>query len=1334
MRIARLSIDGFGIFREVEVRDLPPGLSLFLGDNEAGKSTILGFVHTVLFGYPDGRSKEKTYPPLNGGQAGGRLVLETDSDRLMTLERREGPKGGPIAVIYPDGRSDGQPALSGLLGGGTRQLYRNLYAFSLHELEQLESLTGEEIRDVIYGASLGASARSFPEARKRIQTRLDELFRPSGSKPEINNILKELEEARERLREAGKGIREYEELAAGIAKLDTRIRESREGLHADREKLERQKSNLQLWDDWIALQDAEARLAALQEMVESFPENGIARLDGLLGKLEHEKEVLRGFEQDLKEKREKSKRLVLNEALLEKGAEIRALVRRLSAFEQAVAEHPRAEERLKAARRQAQEVLVEFGAGWTEERVLLLDRSSMIRGRIEKHRESLETVGRWLERSSDTEKELRVAEEEAAKEDQRAREKLWKLKAGRIDVTPETLAELRERREQFHSVIRDLPKVALQRAEANEAFKALLRDINPAWTPRTLEEFDASLTARQRVTDIDTRLTEAVATEREARTSLERAQRALTEAEAAVTEKLKEIEHGGARELPLEVLGERKGRIRSLRDAANQRETLRTELRVRRQMGEVMRPVTARRMERSRGWQPRTFTIVAALLALLAGLGLWFTVGPEAGAAVGGVLLLVAMALLILGRLTAESPVGRGGPPVSEDDGYIKQLLTELNKIGATIEGLQSKIGVTGEINSRSFDSLEDDNAEQIRDAEELIRLRRDLKELEKARERALKEREVAVIGAEEARARREGEATSWKHLADSLKLPADTSPRTAGFVFEKAEAARGQVRQIADLEARLSEMQASRDEYLALMSGVSNLAPAARDGSDEQRLAALAEFLAEIDRQEEDARLLSEAHLVAERAAQHLVAVKERLDAASKEHRQIATAQREAREAWAAWLGEAGMDLTWSPETCLRLLDRAGRLSDLASGRDEAAAAAGRLLSEKGEYFARIATLCQELGRPQPPEDKLVVEVHALESSLEENTRRRALYDGLAGEILELESRCDARRNRIEELKGESHELVTAGGAEDDEGFRRRGRFFEERQQLLKAIETHAGRAKKISGEADLYALRKDLAEATLPMLRAALADVEERVAAGESALEKLQDERARSDERRKQLRDEDQIAKLRAQEESLLERFRMCADEWGRHVVALHLLGAAKERFEKTHQPEVLRQASRYFSCITAGRYRQIFAPHGEGILQVIEANERRKPLDALSRGTSEQLYLAIRFGYIASEDHHREKLPILMDDVLVNFDPTRASHAARGILEMAATHQVIYFTCHPETVEVFQRHHPEVPVYRLADAKITGPVVTLPRPPPKERVALTSGPLGPVRKSVQ
>ena len=65
--------------------------------------------------------------------------------------------------------------------------------------------------------------------------------------------------------------------------------------------------------------------------------------------------------------------------------------------------------------------------------------------------------------------------------------------------------------------------------------------------------------------------------------------------------------------------------------------------------------------------------------------------------------------------------------------------------------------------------------------------------------------------------------------------------------------------------------------------------------------------------------------------------------------------------------------------------------------------------------------------------------------------------------------------------------------------------------------------------------------------------------------------------------------------------------------------------------------------------------------------------------------------------------DPLPILMDDVLVNFDPTRATAAASGILQMAESRQILFFTCHPTMVDTFRNQAPKIPVYEIAGADI-------------------------------
>src|SRR4030042_3578176 len=140
MYLARIHINGYGIFNNY---DLPGGtggegfsknLSVVIGPNESGKTTLLSFVRAVLFGFPDGRSSENPYPPVAGGKYGGLIPLVDRQGERYTVERSAGTRGGAVRVMMPDGSGGGGSELGALLGPASRELFRNVFAFGLPEL------------------------------------------------------------------------------------------------------------------------------------------------------------------------------------------------------------------------------------------------------------------------------------------------------------------------------------------------------------------------------------------------------------------------------------------------------------------------------------------------------------------------------------------------------------------------------------------------------------------------------------------------------------------------------------------------------------------------------------------------------------------------------------------------------------------------------------------------------------------------------------------------------------------------------------------------------------------------------------------------------------------------------------------------------------------------------------------------------------------------------------------------------------------------------------------------------------------------------------------------
>jgi uncharacterized protein YhaN len=146
-------------------------------------------------------------------------------------------------------------------------------------------------------------------------------------------------------------------------------------------------------------------------------------------------------------------------------------------------------------------------------------------------------------------------------------------------------------------------------------------------------------------------------------------------------------------------------------------------------------------------------------------------------------------------------------------------------------------------------------------------------------------------------------------------------------------------------------------------------------------------------------------------------------------------------------------------------------------------------------------------------------------------------------------------------------------------------------------------------------------------------------------------------------------------------VERWRvLAATEW--------LLAGVRKRYERERQPETLREASGYLAQLTEGRYTRVWTPLEEDVLRVDDAQGESLAPEVLSRGTREQLFLSLRLALVTRYARRGVDLPLVLDDVLVNFDARRARSAAIVLRDFAARHeQVLVFTCHQHIYELFR-----------------------------------------------
>jgi uncharacterized protein YhaN len=186
-----------------------------------------------------------------------------------------------------------------------------------------------------------------------------------------------------------------------------------------------------------------------------------------------------------------------------------------------------------------------------------------------------------------------------------------------------------------------------------------------------------------------------------------------------------------------------------------------------------------------------------------------------------------------------------------------------------------------------------------------------------------------------------------------------------------------------------------------------------------------------------------------------------------------------------------------------------------------------------------------------------------------------------------------------------------------------------------------------------------------------------------------------------RKGLEESTDLMDFELQKAALEQELREVLDEWRHLRVSASLIEEALDRFEGQHQPGVLREASELFARVTASRYPRIVASESRAGFAVLTQDGAHRDPAELSQGTREQLYLCIRLGLVAELARADRALPVVMDDVLVNFDDDRAAAMAEVLARFAADHQLFFFTCSSRTRDLLAATGPAVDVRPIGEA---------------------------------
>ena len=130
------------------------------------------------------------------------------------------------------------------------------------------------------------------------------------------------------------------------------------------------------------------------------------------------------------------------------------------------------------------------------------------------------------------------------------------------------------------------------------------------------------------------------------------------------------------------------------------------------------------------------------------------------------------------------------------------------------------------------------------------------------------------------------------------------------------------------------------------------------------------------------------------------------------------------------------------------------------------------------------------------------------------------------------------------------------------------------------------------------------------------------------------------------------------------------------------------AIEQYRERHQDPMLLRASELFSSLTIGRYSALRIDNDGTTPRLLGLrDDGRTVVDvgAMSEGTTDQLFLALRLAAVEQSVASGIRLPFLADDLFVNFDDERSEAGFRVLAELAKSTQVLFFTHHPHLAAI-------------------------------------------------
>ncbi|MGM0501444.1 MAG: AAA family ATPase [Bacillota bacterium] len=208
---------------------------------------------------------------------------------------------------------------------------------------------------------------------------------------------------------------------------------------------------------------------------------------------------------------------------------------------------------------------------------------------------------------------------------------------------------------------------------------------------------------------------------------------------------------------------------------------------------------------------------------------------------------------------------------------------------------------------------------------------------------------------------------------------------------------------------------------------------------------------------------------------------------------------------------------------------------------------------------------------------------------------------------------------------------------------------------------------------------------------------NIEQQLKESQNDLKKLTEEKLAIEGKKEELASDDKLKSAQQKIKQGRSALEPLAEKYAVRKAAAFILDKVQQEFIAKVQNKMLAPAGDILAKITNNAYQQILPQEDLSKVDFKLESENKLVETAcdLSRGTLEQLFLAVRISRIKEIE---PKLPVVLDDSLVNFDLFHQQQAVNLLLDLAKTNQTFILTCHPQLIKLIKSQSSSTQYWQL------------------------------------